>query len=223
MSLISFVNELSTDWKNVLIQDLEDISNFHDEQKKLYEPHVHILPPNELVFNCFKFFDISLTKVVILGQDPYIHPGEAQGLCFSVPNGVKCPPSLLNIFKELENIYGTRRTNTDLTDWAKQGVLLLNTALTVLEGKSNFYAKNWVKYTDNIIAEVSKKCEGIVFILWGNNAIGKESLIDGKKHLILKSVHPSPLSASRGFFGNNHFRKANEYLRENGKNEILWI
>jgi len=224
MSLISLVKDIKTDWKNlILIQDLDKISKNHDEQKKTYEPHLSILPPDNLIFNCFNFFNIADTKILILGQDPYIHIGEAQGLCFSVPDGVKMPPSLLNIFKELENIYGIRRTNTDITDWAQQGVLLLNSALTVLEGKSNINAKIWMKFTDNIINEISKRCDGVVFILWGNYAIGKEGLIDGEKHFILKSVHPSPLSASRGFFGNNHFKLANDYLKKKGKKEIKWI
>ena len=226
MSLLLLVKKIPTDWKGLLLnqkEELEKISEFHDKQKETYEPHLQILPPDNLIFNCFNFFNISQTKIVILGQDPYQNIGLPMGLCFSVPNGTRTPPSLINIFKELESSYGKLRTQNDLSDLAKQGVLLLNTSLTVLEGKSNSFAKIWVKFTDKIIKDISDNTEKVVFILWGNNAIGKESLIDGKKHLILKSVHPSPLSASRGFFGNNHFRKANEYLRENGKNEILWI
>jgi uracil-DNA glycosylase len=224
MSLVRLIENLVTDWGEILIdEELERISKIHENQKDMYEPHLEIFPPDNLIFNCFNFFNIRDTKVVILGQDPYINRGEAQGLCFSVPNGVKTPPSLLNIFKELEAIYGNRRIKTDLRDWAEQGVLLLNTALTVLEGKSNINAKLWVKYTDKIISEISKRCEGVVFILWGNNAIGKSEFIDEKKHMILKSVHPSPLSASRGFFGNNHFGKTNDYLNGLGKKKIEWI
>lgn len=225
MSLISLVSDLKTDWKNLLLEqnsELIRLSEIHDNQKKTYEPHLSILPPDNLIFNAFSFFNIKETKVLLLGQDPYIHKGEAQGLCFSVPVGIKVPPSLSNIFKELETNYG-KRSNTDLSDWAEQGVLLLNAALTVLEGKSNINAKHWKNTTDCIIKDVSDRCQNVVFILWGNFAIAKKELIDEKKHLILTGVHPSPLSASRGFFGNNHFRIANEYLKENGKDEINWV
>lgn len=228
MSLISLAENIQTNWKDILLENTEElakISENHELEKQKYEPDfLAVLPPNEYIFHAFDFFNIEDTKVLILGQDPYIHRGEAQGLCFSVPNGIKkVPPSLINIFKELETIYGTRRTETDLSDWAEQGVLLLNSALTVLENKSNIYAKVWESYTDGIIQEVSRRCKGIVFILWGNYAISKEKFVDAKKHLILKSVHPSPLSASRGFFGCNHFKICNDYLKKQGKNEIKWI
>jgi len=226
MILIELIKNIQTDWKYFLLKQEDElirISKIHEEQKQTYEPTLQILPSNDLIFNCFNFFTISQTKIVILGQDPYQNVGLPMGLCFSVPETAKMPPSLLNIFKELESIYGKRRTKCDLTDWAQQGVLLLNTALTVLEGKSNFNSKLWTNFTDKIIQDISEKTTNIVFILWGNNAISKEKLIDGKKHLILKSAHPSPLSASRGFFGNNHFKIANDYLRKNGKEEISWI
>lgn len=227
MSLLSLVNNIQTDWKELLLEqseELERISEDHERQKSSYEPDVAILPPDEYIFHAFDFFNITETKVLVLGQDPYIHRGEAQGMCFSVPNGIKkIPPSLLNIFKELESIYGEKRGETDLSDWASQGVLLLNSALTVLELKSNFNAKLWENFTDTIIHEVSNRCKNIVFILWGNYAISKEKFIDGKKHLILKSAHPSPLSANRGFFGNNHFKLANDYLKKNKKQEIKWV
>ena len=227
MSLLSLVNNIQTDWKELLLEqseELERISEDHERQKSSYEPDVAILPPDEYIFHAFDFFNITETKVLVLGQDPYIHRGEAQGMCFSVPNGIKkIPPSLLNIFKELESIYGEKRGETDLSDWASQGVLLLNSALTVLEMKSNFNAKLWENFTDTIIHEVSNRCKNIVFILWGNYAISKEKFIDGKKHLILKSAHPSPLSANRGFFGNNHFKLANDYLKKNKKQEIKWV
>lgn len=226
MILIDLVKNIRKDWKELLLlqeDELIRISKIHEEQKQTYEPTLQILPSNDLIFNCFNFFNISQTKIVILGQDPYQNVGLPMGLCFSVPETAKMPPSLLNIFKELESIYGKRRTKCDLTDWAQQGVLLLNTALTVLEGKSNFNSKLWTIFTDKIIQDISEKTTNIVFILWGNNAIVKEKLIDGKKHLILKSAHPSPLSASRGFFGNNHFRIANDYLKEKSKKEISWI
>lgn len=226
MILIELVKNIHSDWKVLLLsqeEELNRISKIHEEQKQTYEPTLQILPSNDLIFNCFNFFNISQTKIVILGQDPYQNVGLPMGLCFSIPETARMPPSLLNIFKELESIYGIKRTNCDLSDWAKQGVLLLNTALTVLEGKSNFNAKLWYNFTDKIIKDISEKTKNVVFILWGNNAIAKEKLIDDKKHLILKSAHPSPLSASRGFFGNNHFKMANDYLRKNGKEEISWI
>lgn len=224
MLLQTLISNLKTDWKSILLQkELEKISEIHQSQKETYNPHLEILPPDNLIFNAFNYFNIPETKIVILGQDPYIHRGEAQGLCFSVTEGIKMPPSLLNIFKELETIYGKRRSKTDLTDWAQQGVLLLNTALTTLEGKSNFNSKLWANYIDKIIEQISKVTNGVVFILWGNNAITKRKLIDEKKHLVLTSAHPSPLSATRGFFGNNHFALANEYLKNQGKKEIQFV
>ena len=225
MTLINQLQQLSTNWKTVLGNSdlLSNISTQHSEQKKTYEPHLLIFPPDNLIFNAFKFFPIQSTKVVILGQDPYINPNEAMGLAFSVPEGTKMPPSLRNIFKELETEYGVLRTNTDLTDWAEQGVLLLNTALTVLQGKSNFNAKMWKGYTDYVIEKISEQTQNIVFILWGNNAIKKRELIDEGKHLVLTGVHPSPLSASRGFFGCNHFRKTNDWLEKKGKEPVNWI
>jgi len=226
MSLNRLVENIPTDWKNILLEkseDLEKISETHDNQKITYEPHLMILPEENLIFRCFHFFNVSDLKVVILGQDPYQNIGLPMGLCFSVPNGAKIPPSLLNIFKEIETFFSVKRTNTDLTDWAKQGVLLLNTALTVLEGKSNHNAKLWAQYTDFIIKRISEITQGVVFILWGNNAISKKQFVDESKHLILSSVHPSPLSASRGFFGNNHFGKTNDYLELTGKKAIKWI
>jgi len=226
MSLIILLENLKTDWKELLLEQketLDEISKIHDSQKSTYQPHLQILPSENLIFNCFNFFNVQQTRVIILGQDPYQNVGLPMGLCFSVPVGAKMPPSLLNIFKELQTIYGETRINTDLTDWAQQGVLLLNTALTVLEGKSNFNAKIWKKFTDKVIKDISDNCFNLVFILWGNNAIEKKSLIDEKKHLILTSAHPSPLSASRGFFGNNHFGLANNYLKTHGKEKINWI
>lgn len=226
MSLIEEINKLSTDWKKILLKDEVELSKLeleHNRQKCKFTPYLEIFPPDNKIFAAFNFFNIDETKVVILGQDPYINPNEAMGLSFSVPKGTKMPPSLRNIFKELESEYGTLRTDTDLTDWAKQGVLLLNTALTVLQGKSNYNAKIWRDYTDDIIEQISKKTNNIIFILWGNNAIKKSNLIDESRHLILTGVHPSPLSASRGFFGCNHFRKTNDWLEEKGKEQIVWI
>lgn len=226
MSIIEQINRIPTNWKTILLKDEVELSKLeleHNKQKHQFKPHLEIFPSDEDIFAAFKYFNIEDTKVVILGQDPYINPGEAMGLSFSVPAGTKMPPSLKNIFKELEMEYGILRTDTDLRDWAKQGVLLLNTALTVLQGKSNYNAKLWKKYTDTIIEQISKKTENVVFILWGNNAIKKRDLIDETKHCVLTGVHPSPLSASRGFFGCNHFRKANEYLVEKNKLKVIWV
>lgn len=226
MSIIEEIKKIPTNWKSILSNNEEELTKIeieHNRQKNTFEPHLQIFPPDEDIFAAFKYFNIEETKVVILGQDPYINPGEAMGLSFSVPEGIKMPPSLRNIFKELQTEYGTLRIDTNLIDWAQQGVLLLNTALTVLQGKSNYNAKLWKNYTDTIIAQISEKTENVVFILWGNNAIKKSGLIDETKHCILTGVHPSPLSANRGFFGCNHFKKANEYLVEKNKLKINWV
>jgi uracil-DNA glycosylase len=164
------------------------------------------------------------TKVVILGQDPYHGKGQAHGLSFSVQPGMRIPPSLLNIYKEIKDEYGYEIPNNGyLISWADQGVLLLNNVLTVREGEPNSHrGKGWEKFTDKIIEELNKREEPVIFVLWGNNAKEKEKLITGKQHFILKSAHPSPLSASRGFFGNKHFKKINEILKNLGKKEIEW-
>ena len=226
--LSELIKLLKTDWKNILsnidTNELEKINTFLEKEVEMFEPNVSIFPPRKDIFKCFDFVNFEEIKVVILGQDPYINKGEAMGMCFSVPNDIKkVPPSLKNIFKELENEYGSKREKYDLTDWAEQGVLLLNTALSVREYNSNSHQKIWKKYTDAIIKEISDKRDGVVFILWGNDAKRKKELIDEGKHFILESVHPSPLSAPRGFFGNNHFQKVNEYLKEKGQEEIQWI
>ena len=226
--LSELIISLKTDWKNILsnidTNELEKINTFLEKEVEMFEPNVGIFPPRKDIFKCFDFVNFEEIKVVILGQDPYINKGEAMGMCFSVPNDIKkVPPSLKNIFKELENEYGSKREKYDLTDWAEQGVLLLNTALSVREYNSNSHQKIWKKYTDAIIKEISDKRDGVVFILWGNDAKRKKELIDEEKHFILESVHPSPLSAPRGFFGNNHFQKVNDYLKEKGQEEIQWI
>ena len=222
------IDNLKTDWKNILKtidkNEIQKIDKFVNEEIEKYEPDVNIFPERENIFKCFDFVNFDNTKVVILGQDPYIHKGEAMGMCFSVPNDTnKVPPSLKNIFKELKNEYDVTRDNYDLTDWAEQGILLLNTALTVREYKSNSHQKVWKRFTDEIIKDISDKREGIIFILWGNDAKNKKELISQEKHHILESVHPSPLSATRGFFGNNHFKKTNELLKKMNKEEIKWI
>jgi uracil-DNA glycosylase len=181
-------------------------------------------PPGRQIFNAFEICPFDRVKVVIIGQDPYHGPGQANGLCFSVNPGVRIPPSLQNIFKEIHNDMGTPLPeNGDLTRWAKQGILLLNATLTVRAHQAGSHQKHgWETFTDAVIRKLSQEREHLVFILWGSNAIRKGSVIDTSKHLVLQSVHPSPLSAYAGFFGNNHFSKANQYLREHGVEEIQW-
>ncbi len=176
------------------------------------------------LFNCFRFTPLSEVKAVILGQDPYHEPNQAHGLCFSVKKGVALPPSLQNIYKEMKTDLGITQPNCgDLTKWAKEGVLLLNTTLTVREHRANSHSKcGWAWFTDSVIKIISDKTENTVFILWGGNARSKTPLIDEKKHLILQSVHPSPLSAFNGFFGCRHFSKTNDYLVKCGKQPIDW-
>ena len=183
-----------------------------------------VYPPAKLIFNAFEQCPFDKVKVVILGQDPYHGPGQAHGLCFSVNDGVDFPPSLRNIFKEVHADTGTPVPATgNLERWAKQGVLLLNATLTVRAHEAGSHQKKgWEKFTDKAIHIVADRLENVVFILWGNYAISKSEFIDPQKHLILKSVHPSPLSASRGFFGNKQFSTANQYLTEHGKEPIQW-
>lgn len=182
-----------------------------------------IFPPYENIFDALKFTDYDNVKVVILGQDPYHGLGEAHGLSFSVHNGVKIPPSLLNIFKELKNDLGISRNSTDLTDWAKAGVLLLNSIMTVeMDKPLSHKNKGWEIFTDNIIRYLNKRDKPIVFILWGNFARSKKTLITNPIHRIIESAHPSPLSASRGFFCSKPFSRCNSYLKEFGMKEINW-
>ena len=183
-----------------------------------------IYPPKSLVFSALNSTPLANVNVVILGQDPYHGPGQAHGLSFSVPKGVAIPPSLLNIFKELKRDYGFEIPKHGCLDhWAKQGVLLLNTSLTVEKGNAGSHSKKgWQILTDKIIALTSENNYGVVYMLWGAHAQAKSRLIDQGKHLILSSAHPSPLSAYRGFLGNGHFRKCNEFLASQGKEPIRW-
>jgi uracil-DNA glycosylase len=183
-----------------------------------------IFPPAKLIFNAFDQCPFDRVKVVILGQDPYHGPGQAHGLCFSVNDGVDFPPSLRNIFKEIHDDTGAAvPASGNLTRWAQQGVLLLNATLTVRAHQAGSHQKKgWEQFTDSVIRMVSDRLENVVFILWGNYAISKSEFINTQKHLILKSVHPSPLSASRGFFGNKQFSTANKYLLQFGKAPITW-
>ena len=183
-----------------------------------------VFPPGPLIFNALNSTPLSRVKVVIIGQDPYHGPGQAHGLCFSVQPGVPAPPSLVNIFKELQ-----RDLNIDLPahgclqSWAEQGVLLLNTSLTVEQGSAGSHAdKGWQPFTDRVIEVANARAGNLVFLLWGAHAQSKQKLIDTTRHLVLKSAHPSPLSAYRGFLGNGHFSRANTYLQQCGLAPIDW-
>lgn len=212
-------------WDKVLADEFEKdyfkelLVKVDDEYSKY-----KIYPPRNKIFAALTACDIKDVKVVILGQDPYHEEGQAHGMCFSVLPGVEIPPSLKNIYKEIQNELGIEPPNHGcLMGWAKQGVLLLNTTLTVREHQANSHAGfGWQRFTDRIIEEVNKQEQPVVFLLWGRNAIEKERLIDQTKHLVLKSAHPSPLSAYNGFFGNGHFKKTNEFLKMMHRGEIDW-
>ena len=183
-----------------------------------------VYPPGKLIFNAFNLCPFDNVKVVIIGQDPYHGPGQAHGLCFSVQDGVDYPPSLRNIFKEIQSDIGTPvPASGDLTRWAKQGVLLLNATLTVRANMAGSHQRRgWETFTDAVINAVATEKQNVVYILWGSYAQQKAAMVDRANNLVLESVHPSPLSASRGFFGNHHFSRANQYLIEHGKTPIEW-
>jgi uracil-DNA glycosylase len=186
---------------------------------------VTVYPPGSLIFNAFTLCPFEKVKAVILGQDPYHGPGQAHGLCFSVREGVAYPPSLLNIFKEIESDLGIAPAKSgDLGRWAEQGVLLLNATLTVRAHQAGSHQKKgWEEFTDSVVRILNMDKRNLVFFLWGAYAQKKGESIDRSKHLVLESVHPSPLSASRGFFGNKHFSRCNEYLIKNGIEPINWV
>ena len=188
-----------------------------------YRNHT-VYPDMHDLYNCFRYTPFENLKVVLLGQDPYHNVGQAHGLCFSVQEGVPNPPSLENIFKELHSDLGFEKPkNGTLTKWAKEGVLLLNTSLSVRAHQANSHSKcGWAWFTDSVIQLISEQKEKVVFILWGGNARSKKKLIDEKKHYIIESAHPSPLSAYNGFFGSKPFSKTNEYLIKNGLSPIDW-
>ncbi len=185
---------------------------------------IPVYPPGKLIFNAFNLCPFSKTKVVIIGQDPYHGPGQAHGLCFSVNDEVRFPPSLINIFKEIKSDLGNEAPlSGNLTRWAEQGVLLLNATLTVRAHQAGSHQnKGWELFTDAAIRILAEEKENIVFILWGAYAQKKGAFINRSKHLVLTSAHPSPLSAHNGFWGNKHFSKTNEYLKNHGKTEIIW-
>lgn len=214
------------DWKTVLsphldIEKLQQLSSFLESER--YAGKI-IYPKQEDIFNALNFTPLEQVKAVILGQDPYHGAGQAHGLSFSVLESIKIPPSLRNIYKELaEDIDFDIPTHGNLQKWAEQGVLLLNSVLTVEASKANSHRKKgWEDFTDAVIRVVNDECKNIVFLLWGSPAQKKTKFVDRKKHLVLEAPHPSPLSAYRGFFGCKHFSKANEYLEKNGRNTIDW-
>ena len=213
-------------WKEVLSDEFnkEYFAKLTQFVKEEYSSGTPIYPPARLIFNAFDHCPFDKVKVVILGQDPYHGAGQAHGLCFSVNKGIPFPPSLLNIFKEIESDLGTPiPQDGDLTRWSDQGVLLLNATLTVRAAQAGSHQKRgWEEFTDAAIRELASRRSGIVFILWGSYAQKKGAFIDRSKHLVLTSPHPSPLSAYQGFFGNHHFSTANKYLKEQGKSEIIW-
>lgn len=214
-------------WKEVIgqLKQTDFFKQAYAYQKQQRMLGKNVFPPEDQIFNAFVYTPFEKLKVVIIGQDPYHEKGQAMGLSFSVPVGIPVPRSLCNIYKELtDDIPGFKIPNHgNLVPWARQGVLLLNTVLTVNESEANSHkGQGWEKFTDGVIKAISTNCSNIVFLLWGNNAAPKASLIDDSKHLVLISAHPSPLSASRGFFGNHHFSKTNEYLIAHGKRPINW-
>lgn len=212
-------------WKSVLMDQFQSpyfrtLKEFLVEEKKKYT----LYPPGRHIFNAFQRTPFDRVKVVILGQDPYHGNGQAHGLCFSVPQGIPKPPSLVNIFKELHSDLGIPiPEHGNLEKWADQGVLLINATLTVRDSQAGSHQKRgWETFTNRVIEVVSQEKSGVVFLLWGRFAQAKESLIDSGKHLILKSAHPSPLSAYNGFFGCRHFSKTNDYLKKQEETGIDW-
>lgn len=219
------IDELDSFWKDFINKELEE-DYFYQLLKQIKDEYSSktIYPEPKNIFKAFLNVKYEDVKVVIIGQDPYHNPNQANGLCFSVNENVKLPPSLQNIFKEINNEYGVLRKEGNLEDWAKQGVLLLNSVLTVEENKPTSHSKiGWEKFTDKVVDLIAQKEKPVVFLLWGNYAIEKAKNINNTTHLILKSNHPSPLSASRGFFGNEHFKKTNSFLKSNNLDEINWV
>lgn len=216
---------MQTDWDPILHQEFNkpywaELQNYVSEQRSSHK----VFPAHSDVFRAFHLTSYEGAKVVILGQDPYHGAGQANGLCFSVPSGVSFPPSLRNIFKELEDDMGVAKPHSgDLASWAEQGILLLNTTLTVREGiPGSHQGKGWETFTDEVIRCISERKENIIFVLWGASARRKKSLIDASKHACIESVHPSPLSAYRGFLGSKPFSRINQLLRQQDLVEIDW-
>ena len=211
---------LEKEFKQAYFVDLAQFLKNEKDSKQVF------YPPGSLIFNAFNLTDINRVKVVILGQDPYHGDNQAHGLSFSVREGIKAPPSLVNIYKELHHDLGIKNDKNlgDLSSWARQGVLLLNASLTVRANQPNSHAGiGWQKFTDKVIQLLNDEFEHLVFMLWGNFAKEKGAHIDSRKHLVLKAAHPSPFSVEKGFFGCKHFSKTNEYLMSHGKLPIDWM
>lgn len=217
--------QIEESWKKVLTPEFEKeyFIKLTDFVRNEYHTAT-VYPPGKLIFNAFNLCPFNQVKAVIIGQDPYHGPGQAHGLCFSVNDGIPFPPSLQNIFKEIQDDLGNPIPATgNLTRWATQGVLLLNATLTVRAHQAGSHQRHgWEEFTDAVIRQLAEQREHLVFILWGSYAQKKGAFIDRSKHLVLTSVHPSPLSAYNGFFGNKHFSRANEYLLQHGETPIQW-
>ncbi len=217
--------EIEPSWKAMLGDEFE-FEYFKDLSTKVREAYLvgGVFPPPKLVFNAFLLCPFSLVKVVILGQDPYHGIGQAHGLSFSVPDGVRPPPSLKNIYKEIKSDLGIEiPASGNLERWAKQGVLLLNATLTVkASSPASHQGLGWEQFTDTVIKTISEEKEYVVFLLWGRYAQAKAELIDETKHLVLKAAHPSPFSAHNGFFGSKHFSQTNDYLKKHKQEPIIW-
>ena len=218
--------KIEESWKQVLADEFSSLyfKNLAAFVKEAYSKGI-VYPPGKYIFEAFNRTPFDKVKVVILGQDPYHEPNQAHGLCFSVQKGVHLPPSLMNIYKELEDEFGTRFLDRDgdLSHWADQGVLLLNATLTVAAGNAGSHqGRGWEMFTDAVVSRLAEQRENLVFMLWGSYARRKGAVIDRRRHLVLECAHPSPLSAYRGFFGCGHFKKANEYLASKGLPTISW-
>ena len=218
--------KIEESWKQVLADEFSSLyfKNLAAFVKTAYANGV-VYPPGKYIFEAFNRTPFDKVKVVILGQDPYHEPNQAHGLCFSVQKGVRLPPSLVNIYKELEDEFGTKFLDRDgdLSHWADQGVLLLNATLTVAAGNAGSHqGRGWEMFTDAVVSKLAEQRENLVFMLWGSYARRKGAVINRKRHLVLECAHPSPLSVYRGFFGCGHFKKANEYLASNGLSVIDW-
>ncbi len=216
---------LGNDWDGILEDEFK--KDYYLELREFLKAEYssrRVYPPMYDIYNAMRYTSYANTRVVILGQDPYHGAGQAHGLCFSVKRGIEPPPSLKNIFKELNSEFGIEPPeHGELTGWAKQGVLLLNTTLTVRESMPQSHkGRGWERLTDGIISRINEKKSPVVFMLWGGNARAKKSLITNKRHLVLECAHPSPLSAYNGFFGCGHFKRANEFLSANGLLPIDW-
>lgn len=224
------IEQIKTDWKDVLLKMYENdteyflkIESFLKDETDKFEDFLEIYPPNNLIFNCFNYFNVEDLKVIILGQDPYHGPNQAMGLSFSVSDNIKTPPSLKRIFKEIEDDLDLTldKNNGNLEKWANQGVLLLNTALTVRQSNPGSHSSIWIQFTNKIIEYINKNSNQVIYMLWGNHAKKYKKIINVEKHYCLEASHPSPLARS-GWFGCKHFSNSNKILKDNNKKEINW-